>query len=391
MVTDYNLSNIPRTFFGVGKIRLLPGMVKSLGSNLVLVTGARSFVSSPEFRKLTKAFEDEAITFRHYRFSQEPSPFLIDGIVNENRGKGAEVVVAIGGGSVIDAGKAISAMLLHESSVMDYVENVGTGKVHDGRKIPFIAVPTTAGTGSECTKNAVLSFRGKGGFKNSLRHDNFIPNIALVDPALSLSCSADITAACGMDAFTQLLESYVSLRANEFTDNLALNGMQHISNSLFKAWEEPSNLDARSSMAYAAWLSGITLANAGLGLVHGFASSIGSKFDIPHGIICGNLLGEVTRANISELRKKSKTGETLKKYTRAGQLFTRKTGKEDLYYIRTLSNKILELTEKLNIPSLRVYGVSAGDISAIVKSTEQKENPVKLSDSVLNDIISRRI
>ena len=144
-------------------------------------------------------------------------------------------------------------------------------------------------------------------------------------------------------------------------------------------------------MAYAAWLSGITLANAGLGLVHGFATSIGSSFDIPHGIICGNLLGEVTKANINELKKKSRSSEILKKYARAGQLFTKKTGKDELYYSRTLTNVILEWIEKLNIPSLRVYGLSVGDISSIVRSTGQKENPVKLSDVLLNEIISRRI
>ena len=192
--------------------------------------------------------------------------------------RGIDVVLSTGGGSVIDAGKAVSAMLRVEGSVAEYLEDVGTRK-HPGTKVPFVAVPTTAGTGCEATRNAVLSRVGPDGFKKSLRHDNFLPDAAVVDPVLTLSCPPDITAACGLDALTQLLESFVSTKASVLTDVLALSGLEHIGNSLVPACTNSGqDIDMRANLSYAALMSGITLTSAGLGTVHGFASSIGGLF-----------------------------------------------------------------------------------------------------------------
>ncbi len=391
MVTDFNLSRIPKTYFGAGKIRLLPGLLSKAGKNILLISGGRSFVSSPQFKILKGEIEKLGLEYKHYRLSDEPSPFLIDGIVNENRGKKFGIVIAIGGGSVLDAGKSISAMLTQETSIMEYLEDVGTGKIYNGEKLPFIAIPTTSGTGSECTKNAVLSISGPNGFKKSLRHENLIPDIAIIDPKLTLSCPQNITAACAMDAFTQLLESFVSLRASEFTDSLALEGLRHISISLLKSYDEPDNLNARSSMSYAAYLSGITLANAGLGIIHGFASSIGGKVAAPHGVVCGTLMGSATRVNIRELQKKGRKNESLNKYARVGQLFTNIKRKDSIYYSNLLADTVDNWIEKLNIPKLGAYGLNQGDIVALVRATGRKENPVELDESLLTEIISQRI
>src|SRR5690606_22395692 len=224
--------------------------------------------SSDHGQKLWQRLHDETIEFRQYSVATEPTPSIVDAAVNEFGDFSPEVVVAIGGGSVLDAGKAISAMLPLKAGVREYLEGVGS-RTHPGDKVPFIAVPTTSGTGSEATKNAVLSEVGERGFKRSLRHDRFVSDVAIVDPVLAVTCPKTVTATSGMDAFTQLLESYLSTAANPITDALALEGLRHVSRSLPLAVHDPGNLSARCGMALASYLSGITLANAGLGLVHG--------------------------------------------------------------------------------------------------------------------------
>ena len=295
MIPTFTFARTPRISFGAGTKSEIPGLAESIGKRILLVTGGKSFPASNHWTALAAAFQERSLDWYHISVKGEPSPELVDSAVSEYRPKNIKTVVAIGGGSVIDAGKAISAMLTHTGSVFDYLEGVGTGKKHDGRKVPFIAVPTTAGTGSEATKNAVLSRVGPQGFKKSLRHDNFVPDHAVVDPELSLSCPADITASCGMDAFTQLLESYVSLKSTPLTDSLALSGMEQVSGHLIPVCTTgASALPNRTAMAYGALLSGITLANAGLGIVHGLAATIGGLYTIPHGVICGVLAEQVT-------------------------------------------------------------------------------------------------
>ena len=184
----------------------------------------------------------------------------------------------------MDAGKSISAMLTKTESIKEYLEGIGTKK-HDGKKMPFVAVPTTSGTGSEATKNAVISEIGGRGFKKSLRHDNFVPDSVVIDPRLMISCPQNVTAASGMDVFSQLIEGYLSTNSSPMTDALALSGLRYIKEGLLKSYETGDDIDARGKVAYASYLSGVVLANAGLGTVHGFASPIGGYFDIPHGVV----------------------------------------------------------------------------------------------------------
>jgi alcohol dehydrogenase class IV len=285
MIRPFRFARVPLIIFHQGALSELPRIASGYGRKIILVTGNRSFISSASAGKMLDNLKKESIAFEIVPIAGEPSPEMIDEAVAKHRNFEANLVIAVGGGSVMDAGKAISAMLTVGGSVTDYLEDVGTLQ-HPGAKIPFIAVPTTSGTGSETTKNAVISRVGAGGFKKSLRHDNFVPEIAIVDPELTLGCPPEITAAAGMDCFTQLTEAFLSTKSNEYTDALAIQGLKAVKESLLKAYTV-GDIESRSGMSFAALTSGICLANAGLGTVHGFASSIGGTFTIPHGIICG--------------------------------------------------------------------------------------------------------
>ena len=285
-------------------------------------------------------------------------------------------------------------MYLHEESVFEYLEGVGTGKNHNGAKIPFIAVPTTAGTGSEATKNAVLSRIGPKGFKKSLRHDNFIPDVVVIDPELALSCSSGITAATGMDAFTQLLESYVSTQSTPLTDALGFSGLCHAADNLIPACTTGAEVvKVRAGMAYAAYLSGVTLANAGLGVVHGLASPLGGLFDIPHGVICGTLIGAAVKITIETLQteKDAATEHVLKKYARVGALFSKNDKMDTGDLCSLLVGKLEEWTEILKLPLLSEYGVKESDIEDVLDETGNKNNPVKLNRNKIRQIIEARL
>jgi alcohol dehydrogenase class IV len=350
-------------------------LIKGIGTKVLLVTGAGSFIKSAAGVSLLDQLMSQGFLVDHYSVDREPTPQLIDRAVLEYSSRKHNVVLAIGGGSVLDAGKAISAMLPLAEPVKDYLEGVGE-KSHPGSKIPFIAVPTTAGTGSEATKNAVLSETGVNGYKRSLRHDNFVPDIALIDPVLSISCSPSTTAASGMDAFTQLMESYLSTAANPLTDAYARQGLNLVSRSLLKVYREGADVGARADMSLAAYLSGVALANAGLGLVHGFASSIGGYFEIPHGVICSAMMAPANKLTVQKLRSE-KNNVALNKYASVGKIFSTDDNKSGDYYIDSLLALIESLTRELNIPKLGTLGVSSSDHDRIATITDNKNNPVK--------------
>ncbi len=269
-IINFKWARLPQIYFGAGTFQEFPKILEEFSAKcILLVTGKKSFDISIEGQILKENLKKSNIYFEQIKISGEPTPNFIDTICEEYRQKNISLVCAIGGGSVLDSGKAISAMLLHKNeSVKDYLEGIGE-KEYCGPKIPFVAIPTTAGTGSEVTKNAVLSQIGKNGFKRSLRHDLLIPEVAICDPRLMLTAPQNITAACGMDAFTQLLEAFVSTKSNPFSDALCWSGMQAVARSLTAAYQNGNDLLARTDMAYAALVSGIVLANVGLGVIHG--------------------------------------------------------------------------------------------------------------------------
>ena len=390
--TRFVVARMPEVHFGPGMLAQLPQLIGQTGRRILLVTGAASFVESPRYGALMDALMHAGIDVFQTNVPGEPSPALVDETVARFRDKGLDWVVAIGGGSVMDAGKAISAMLLQAESVCAFLEGRETAK-HDGRKLPFIAVPTSSGTGSEATKNAVLSEIGGHGFKSSLRHDNFVPNMALIDPELMRSCPPAVTAACGLDALTQLLEAYVSSKSSPMTDALALSGLEHLAAGFLPAFERGAvDLEARSHMAYAAFLSGVALANAGLGVVHGFASPIGGYFPAPHGEICGTLVGEATRINIDVLFARSEHDcAVLEKYAKIGVLLsgtssTTRRNDCDLL-IQTLNAWI----EQTGIPRLQRYGITRADFPKIVDATNNKNSPVQLDREQMTSILEARL
>lgn len=387
MISPFSIASTPQLYFGSGKFSVLHSTIRTYGKNVLLITGARSFLTSEQGAVLPDQLRGAGFSFEHFIIPSEPTPKMIDEAVRRFISFNGDVVVAIGGGSVLDAGKAISAMLPLNEPVKDYLEGVGT-KNHPGFKVPFIAVPTTSGTGSEATKNAVISETGEHGYKKSLRHNNFVPNVAIIDPVLTVGCPKPTTASSGMDAFTQLLESYLSIAANPITDSLAIEGLQQISKSLRKAFDDGSDIEARAGMSLAAYLSGITLANAGLGLVHGFASSLGGFFDIHHGVICSALMPACNTITVRKLRKTKSNDIALHKYARTGKIFAMESNRNDDYYIDYLLSLIEEWTINMKIPKLSEEGVSSKHFEKIIAVTDNKNNPIALDHDEMVEALS---
>lgn len=338
---------------------------------------------------LTNTFHENQIKYQHVIIPGEPTPDNIDHAVSDAQHEKTDVVIGIGGGSVLDAGKAVSAMLYMNDSVQDYLEDVGF-EDHPGTKVPYIALPTTSGTGSEATKNAVISRTGEKGFKKSLRHENFVPDIALVDPELTVNCTREITAASGMDCFTQLVEAYLSDKSCEYTDALAIEGIKAVRSSLKTVCLDGDNIDARTGMSFAALTSGICLTNAGLGVVHGFASTIGGLYDIPHGILCGTLMAASNELTVKKIKKGYGSEAAHEKYIRLGKIFLNTGSKSDDFYIDGFVEYLHELTEEIKLPGLKQLGIKENDLELICRMTDCKNNPVKLDDSELMEILFER-
>jgi alcohol dehydrogenase class IV len=402
MVTSgFTFARIPPVHFGAGKLSVLPKAAAEFGTAALLITGASSLAQGGHRERVEAGLRAAGIGFHHLIIDAEPSTDFIDGTCARLRDRGFQVVIGIGGGSVIDGAKAISAMLPHANSVLDHLEDVGRNVAHSGVKIPYVAVPTTSGTGGEMTKNAVLSMVGPLGYKKSLRHDNLIPDVVIVDPELMVSCPPHITAACGMDAFTQLLESYLSPISSPLTDAIAYSGLERIRDNLIPACtDRGGDIDVRAGMAYASMLSGMALANAGLGIVHGLASPIGGFFPIPHGVVCGTLVASATECNIAALRSaglRSGGGPgrgnpgALAKYAKVGVLFGGDAGKGEAYNCDFLVETLKAWTETLRLPRLGAYGVTASDLGRIVDKTVNRHNPIQLDKDELTGLLSSRL
>ncbi len=393
-ITDFSVSRLPRIEFGAGALTRLPAIARQYGTRALLVTGSSSFKHSPFWATVTNGLAAQGISWTHLAIPSEPSPQMIDGAVHIQRGNPVDVVIGIGGGSALDAAKAIAGLLEPGNSVMDHLEGVGPERSYAGPATPFIAVPTTAGTGSEATKNAVLSVQGAEGFKKSFRDEKLVAEYALIDPDLLVTCPPAVIAANGMDAFTQLLESYVSSRAAPLTDSLAWGGMNAIRDGLLALYADSNNAAARERMAYAALVSGITLAQVGLGSVHGLAAPLGAFFPIPHGVACGTLVARATRINIDTLLAREPTHPALEKYARAGRLLSKQGGLSLTDAHAALLDTLEAWTQALSLPTLAHYGVTHADIPRIVansRGSSMKTNPVMLTDSEIAAILESRI
>ncbi|MGA9111949.1 MAG: iron-containing alcohol dehydrogenase [Smithella sp.] len=395
-INALNIAGLPKIYFGAGKFSELPETISSLGRNALIIIGGESFKKSGRWNALTPKLNQAQIKYRAVSVWDEPATEVIDAIVSGFRRTPVDVVVAIGGGSVIDFGKAVSAMLVSDGSVKDYLEDVGTKKP-SGAKVPFIATPTTAGTGSEATKNAVVCDRIEG-YKKSLRHDAFMPDAALIDPELTLTLPPHITTACGLDAVSQLIESYTSAKADVSDvpdapiDSLVLKALSGVSDSLIPlALGQSNDISLRAKMSYAALVSGITLNRFGLGAVHGIAGPMGGLCPVPHGVACGKLLFPVMTFVIKKIiDEKNITAQ--KRFADIGKILSGDTGgdtggDDDIFYCKQFLSVLDKWTRTLNIPQLSCFGMTALHMEKIIALADSKNSPAILSKEEIKVIL----
>lgn len=395
-ISPFGIARLPRIVFGAGTVETLPAEVVAFGRRVLVVTGSRSFRDSEHWQKLLQGFEAHGLSWETLSVEGEPSPELVDDAVSELKGARIEVVLGVGGGSALDAAKAVAGLLPVGDSVMEYLEGVGPERTYQGPALPFVAAPTTAGTGSEATKNAVLARRGPEGFKKSFRDEQLVARVAVIDPELLASCPRGVMAANGMDAFTQLLESFVSLRSNVMTDALAWSGMESFREGFFPALDGAGVEAAagRSHLAYASLMSGVALAQTGLGSVHGLAPPLGSFFPISHGVACGTLVAEATDINIRALRERDPKNPALAKYARAGGLLTGVDLADRDEALEALVLVLRDWVERLALPRLGTLGVTLAHMEKIVansRGSSMKTNPIVLTDGEVAEILSRRL
>ena len=288
-----------RIVFGCGEIKRLPELVQDMGKHFLIVYGGGSIEKSGVLGELAKGLEESGKRITPFGgVTDEPTPQIVDEAAQAGRKAGVDAVIGIGGGSVMDTAKAAAGLITNGGSVIDYLEGVGKGAKVAKDPLPFIAVPTTSGTGTEVTKNAVIMSKEEG-FKKSMRDEKLIANIALVDPELTVSVPKDVTAASGLDALCQLIESYTAKGANEMCDAMSIYQIPKAFKALKAAYDDGSDIEARTAMSMASMVSGICLANAGLGAAHGIGAALGALLGVKHGVACGMLLPHVMRYNIS--------------------------------------------------------------------------------------------
>lgn len=382
MSVEFEFATATRVVFGAGALAQLGPAAAALGGRALLVAGRDVARAQPAARVLQAA----GVAVMTFSVPGEPSTADVASGVLAARAGGCDLVVAIGGGSPLDAGKAIAALLTNDGPPLDYLEVVGRGRALEREPAPFIAVPTTAGTGSEVTRNAVLTASAQQ-VKVSLRSPKMLPRLAIVDPLLTLSLPPGVTADCGLDALTQCLEPLVCNRSNPVTDGLAREGLRRAARSLRRAWAHGDDVEARTEMCAASLLGGLALANAALGAVHGLAGPIGGMFPAPHGAVCARLLPEVMAVNVQALRERAPQSPALRRYLEVAQIVTGvddATIEDGIVWLRTLA-------AELGIRGLRCHGVEVADLQELVtrgqRASSMKGNPIALSDAELHAVL----
>jgi len=378
MQCDFSTSN--RIIFGKGCVNQIADLIKPIGRRRLIIQ------SSSVAADIDEILSGQMIETERYTCSGEPDIDSITTILGVARQSNCDFVISIGGGSVIDTGKAVSALLTNQGNLLDYLEVVGKGLPLTNPSKPFIAIPTTAGTGSEVTKNAVIDVPSSG-VKVSMRSTFMLPLISLVDPLLTIGLPPKITAATGMDAFTQVIEPYVSKRSNPMVDMFCRDAIPRAAKNLILAYLNGNDFEARENMAWVSLLGGLSLANAGLGAVHGFAGVIGGMYHSPHGEICASLLPAVISGNITALQKKDSKHSLLDKYQEIAIWVTGKPKAK----LEDALNWFEELGTSLEIPKLSHFGIQKDDFNIIVQKSKNassmKANPIELNDGELFGIL----
>jgi alcohol dehydrogenase class IV len=377
----FEFATATRIVFGRGTGQTAGAEAAKLGKRALVVGGS----SRGRSTALLNSLQQAGVMTTCFAITKEPEVPNIEAGVATARDANCDLVISFGGGSAIDAGKAIAAMMCNPGDLLDYLEVIGRGKTLPNRSAPFVAIPTTAGTGAEVTRNAVLA-SPEHKVKVSLRSAGMLPALAIVDPDLTRDLPPTLTASTGMDALTQLLEAFISSKANPMTNALCEEGLRRCGRSLLKAFREGSDMTAREDMSLASLFGGLALANAGLGAVHGFAGPIGGLYTAPHGAVCAALLPRALRVNAAALQSRDPNSEKLGRISRALQLLSGESTNLSAG-LRWLE----QLVRELQIPPLREYGITSSDLAGIVKNAKNassmKANPVVLSDDELNDVL----
>jgi len=374
-----------RIIFGEGRLADIPKIVSAMGSRALVVEGRSGRAES-----LVRQLGDVGLATTTLQVSSEPTIALVEAGLAQARRERCDVVVALGGGSVVDAGKAISALLTNDAPVRDYLEVIGKARPLANRAAPFIAIPTTAGTGAEVTRNAVLMAENEQ-VKVSLRSPLMLPAVAVIDPELTYSLPPSVTASTGLDALTQCIEPFVSPQANPLSDAVAREGMHRASGALLRAFRDGSDREARRDMAVASLCGGLALANAKLGAVHGFASPLCGMFPVPHGMACARLLPLITEINVRAIRARMPNAAAVGRYDEVARIVTGDASaraEDAAVWLR-------ELVAELSVPGLASYGVKGGDIPRVVAAARQASsmqgNPIVLTDAELCEALGAAI
>lgn len=381
-MTRFEFATATRIVFGAGTLSEAAKAAAGFGRRVFLVTGSRSERAEGLVGQLKQAGLEVVAA----QVAGEPTTELVQSLTVQAKAERCEVVIGLGGGSVIDAAKAVSGLLTNEGDLFDYLEVIGKALPLKNPAAPYIAIPTTAGTGAEVTRNAVLGSK-EHQVKVSLRSPLMLPRLAIVDPELTYDLPPDVTAYTGLDALTQVIEPYVCTRANSMTDGWCVEGIRRAARSLRTVVEQGSDKAAREDMAVTSLFGGLALANAGLGAVHGFAAPFGGMFPAPHGAVCAALLPLVMAANIKALRESAPGSVALTRYEEIGRLLTSKTQATAEDGVKWVA----ELVRDLRVPKLSKYGCAEKDVAEVVekaaKASSMKANPVELTRGALEAVL----
>ena len=384
---NFEFATATRVVFGAGRLREMREIAPTLGKRALVVIG-KSARAVQHVEPLLGALPDTGVEYSTFSVAGEPTIDVVRAGTKRARDERCDFVIGFGGGSVIDTGKAIAVLLTNEGDPLDYIEIIGKGRPFTKPAVPYVAIPTTAGTGSEVTRNAVLG-SPRHRVKVSMRSPLMLPRVAIVDPELTYDLPPQITATTGLDALTQLIEPFVSVKANPLTDAICREGMQRVARALRRAFEDGEDAAAREDMCVAGMLSGMALANAALGAVHGLAGPLGGMYNAPHGALCAALLPHVVKVNEHVLRQQF-SGCADPSRESLLDLALQKDGE-----VREIVGDIDGLVQALKIPPLSHYGVKREDFPSIVEkakaSNSMKGNPVELGDGELTEILERAL
>ncbi|MCP4604828.1 MAG: iron-containing alcohol dehydrogenase [Proteobacteria bacterium] len=382
----FEFATAARIIFGRGAVREVAPITAQMGRRAFVVAGR----STDRIKPLLEMLVEQGIEYTTFSIPFEPTTSAVTECVRNAREAGCDVVIGIGGGSVLDTGKVIAALLTNSGELWDYLEVIGQAKPLIREPLPYIAIPTTAGTGAEVTHNSVIG-SPEHRVKVSMRNPMMVPRLAVVDPLLTISTPPAVTAVTGLDALTQLIEAFVTNKANPMTDGICREGLKRAARSLIRVFQDGGDKDAREDMSIASLFSGLALANAKLGAVHGFAGPMGGMFSAPHGAICARLLPPVIETNVSALKARAPDSPALTRYDEVAKILTGKISAKATDGVAWVK----DLSASFEVPSLNELGITEDDFPDVVaksqKASSMKGNPIPLTEDELAGILKKSI